>query len=148
MKTIQQFYNEQRHIELAGKDYSAEAKYYDPDKVQNCELDLTIAEGYNTPAYQMLANDFLMELFRSKAVDIKTVLENCSFPYARKILEAVKRNEQQLQQGSQMEGISPEMLQQLEQQIGGATTGGSAQPSQVGTTAEMPESADDSLAAE
>ena len=148
MKTIQQFYNEQRHIELAGKDYSAEAKYYDPDKVQNCELDLTIAEGYNTPAYQMLANDFLMELFRSRAVDIKTVLENCSFPYAHKILEAVKRNEQQLQQGSQMEGISPEMLQQLEQQIGGATTGGSAQPSQVGTTAEMPESADDSLAAE
>ena len=148
MKTIQQFYNEQRHIELAGKDYNAEAKFYDPDKVQNCELDLTIAEGYNTPAYQMLANDFLMELFRSKAVDIKTVLENCSFPYARKILEAVKRNEQQLQQGSQMEGISPEMLQQLEQQIGGATTGGSAQPSQVGTTAEMPESADDSLAAE
>ena len=148
MKTIQQFYNEQRHIELAGKDYNAEAKFYDPDKVQNCELDLTIAEGYNTPAYQMLANDFLMELFRSKAVDIKTVLENCSFPYARKILEAVKRNEQQLQQGSQMEGISPEMLQQLEQHIGGATTGGPAQPSQVGTTAEMPESADDSLAAE
>ncbi len=121
MKTIQQFYNEERHIELAGKDYSVEAKMYNPDKVQNVELDLTVADGYNTPAYQMLANDFLMELFRSRAVDIKTVLENCSFPYARKILEAVKRNEQQLQQGQQMEGISPEMLQELQHQMAGAT---------------------------
>ena len=141
MKTIQQFYNEQRHIELAGKDYSAEAKYYNPDKVQNSEIDLTIAEGYNTPAYQMLANDFLMELFRSRAVDIKTVLENCSFPYARKILEAVKRNEQQLQQGGQMEGIPPEMLQQLQQQIGGVTADGTLPLSDAVTTAEVPEDA-------
>ena len=83
--------------------------------MQNSDLDLTIAEGYNTPAYQMLANDFLMELFRSGAVDIKTVLENCSFPYARKILETVKRNEQQLQQGQQ--GIPPEMLEKLKQEM-------------------------------
>ena len=147
MKTIQQFYNEQRHIELAGKDYSAEAKLYNPDKVQNSELDLTIAEGYNTPAYQMLANDFLMELFRSRAVDIKTVLENCSFPYARKILEAVKRNEQQLQQGSPMEGIPPEMLQQLQQQIGGVTADGKAVPSDEAAPAEVPEGASHSLTA-
>ena len=125
MKTIQQFYNEQRHIELAGKDYSEEAKYYNPAKVQNAEIDLTIAEGYNTPAYQMLANDFLMELFRSHAVDVKTVLENCSFPYARKILEAVKRNEQQLQQGKAMEGIPPEMMVALQQ---GMQQGGGQAP--------------------
>ena len=85
--------------------------------MQNCELDLTIADGYNTPAYQMLANDFLMELFKARAVDIKTVLENCSFPYARKILEAVKRNEQQLQQGQQMQGIPAEMLEKLKQEM-------------------------------
>ena len=141
MQTIQQFYTEQRHIELAGKDYSAEAKIYNPEKVQNVELDLTIAEGYNTPAYQMLANDFLMELFRSRAVDIKTVLENCSFPFARKILEAVKRNEQQLQQGGQMEGIPPEMVQQLQQQMSGNDAQGDGQtmlPVQSEADAEPP----------
>jgi hypothetical protein len=141
MQTIQQFYTEQRHIELAGKDYSAEAKIYNPEKVQNVELDLTIAEGYNTPAYQMLANDFLMELFRSRAVDIKTVLENCSFPFARKILEAVKRNEQQLQQGGQMEGIPPEMVQQLQQQMSGNDVRGDGQtmlPVQSEADAEPP----------
>ena len=117
MKTIQQFYNEERHIELAGRDYSAEAKFYNPEKVQNVDLDLTVAEGYNTPAYQMIANDFLMELFRAGAVDVKTVLENCSFPYARKILEAIKRNEMQLQQGQQMDGISSNMIQKLQQEM-------------------------------
>jgi hypothetical protein len=109
--------------------------------VQNVELDLTIAEGYNTPAYQMLANDFLMELFRSRAVDIKTVLENCSFPFARKILEAVKRNEQQLQQGGQMEGIPPEMVQQLQQQMSGNDVRGDGQtmlPVQSEADAEPP----------
>ena len=126
MKTIQQYYNEERHIEIAGKDYSEEAKFYSPDKVQNADLDLTIAEGYNTPAYQMLANDFLMELFRANALDVKTVLENCSFPYARKILEAVKRNEQQLAQGGMMQGISPEMLNNLKSEMQNDNPGSNA----------------------
>ncbi|MBR5150772.1 MAG: hypothetical protein IKW61_05680, partial [Bacteroidaceae bacterium] len=117
MKTIQQYYNEERHIELAGKDYHEDAKYYNPEKVQNAEIDLTVAEGYNTPAYQLVANDFLMELFRAKAVDVKTVLENCTYPYARKILEAVKRNEQQLKQGEAMEGVPTEMLENLKSEM-------------------------------
>lgn len=141
MKTIQQFYNEERHIELAGKDYSEEAKFYTPAKVQNSEIDLTIGEGYNTPAYQMLANDFLMELFRTGAVDIKTVLENCSFPYARKILEAVKRNEQQLKQGEQMQGIPSEMLEKLKQEMQNGSGQGSEAPASDGSapTAEATE---------
>ena len=124
MKTIQQYYNEERHIELAGKDYHEDAKYYNPEKVQNAEIDLTVAEGYNTPAYQLVANDFLMELFRAKAVDVKTVLENCTYPYARKILEAVKRNEQQLKHGEAMEGVPTEMLENLksEMALGGDVT--------------------------
>jgi hypothetical protein len=56
------------------------------------------------------------------------VLENCSFPFAQKILEAVKRNEQQLQQGDRMEGISPEMIQQLQQQMSAADVSESAVP--------------------
>lgn len=115
MKTIQQFYTDVRYIDLAGNEYSSESKWYDPEKVQNAEIDLTIAEGYNTPAYQMLANDFLMELFRANAIDVKTMLENSSFPFATKILEAIKRNEQQAQEGKAMSGIPPELLAQVQQ---------------------------------
>ena len=113
MKTIQQYYSDVRYIDLAGNDYDAESKWYDPDKVQNAEIDLTIAEGYNTPAYQMLANDFLMELFRANAIDVKTMLENSSYPFATKILEALKRNEEQAAKGGAMEGVSPELMAQV-----------------------------------
>lgn len=118
MKTIQQYYTDVRYIDLAGNQYDAESKWYNPEKVQNAEIDLTISEGFNTPVYQMLANDFLMELFRANAVDVKTMLENSSYPFATKILEAIKRNEQQLQEGAAMSGISPELLAQLQQQAG------------------------------
>ena len=113
MKTIQQFYTEMRYIELAGSEYDSESKWYNPEKVQNAEIDLTISEGYNTPAYQMLANDFLMELFRANAVDVKTMLENSSFPFATKILEAIKRNEEAAAQGGALQGIPPELMSQL-----------------------------------
>ena len=113
MKTLQQYYNENRYIDLAGTQYSEEAKWYDPQKVQESELDITISEGYNTPAFQMIANDFLMELFRAKALDVKTMLENSSYPFATKILEAIKRNEEAAAQGKPLEGISPELMMQL-----------------------------------
>ena len=113
MKTLQQYYNESRYIDLAGTQYSEEAKWYDPQKVQDSELDITISEGYNTPAFQMIANDFLMELFRANALDVKTMLENSSYPFATKILEAIKRNEEAAAQGKPLEGISPELMTQL-----------------------------------
>ena len=115
MKTIQQFYGERHYIDIVGTHYSEEAKWYNPDKVQNSEFDLTISDGYNTPAYQLVANEFLMELFRSNAIDVKTMLENSSYPFATKILEAIKRNEEQAAQGQAMEGIPPELLSQLQQ---------------------------------
>ena len=114
MKTLQQYYTDRRYIDLAGAQYSEESKWYDPQKVQDCELDITISEGYNTPAYQMLANDFLMELFRANALDVKTMLENSSFPFATKILEAIKRNEEAAAQGGALQGIPPELIAQLQ----------------------------------
>lgn len=134
MKTVQQFYAESRYIDLAGSQYSEEAKWYDPQKVQNSELDITISEGYNTPAYQMLANDFLMELFRANAVDVKTMLENSSYPFATKILEAIKRNEEAAAKGQPLQGIPPELVAQLQGK-------GSAVPQLDGNGTEKPSAA-------
>lgn len=118
MKMVQQFYTSEKYINLAGKDYSEEAKMFKPKLVQNAEIDLTVTDGYNTPAYQMLANDFLMELFRAQALDVKTLLENSSLPFAAKILEGIKRKEQemqQMQQGAPIEGVptTPQMMRAM-----------------------------------
>lgn len=102
MNMIQQYYTEGKYLNLAGADYSEEAKWYNPEKVQSAEYDLTLTDGNNSPAYQVLANDFLMQLFQAQAIDVKTMLENSSYPFAAKILEAVKRNEQAMQEQQAM----------------------------------------------
>lgn len=98
MMMIQQFYTDKVYLNIAGVDYSEEAKWYDPEKVRNAMMDITVTEGNNTPAFQVLQNDFLMQLFQAQAIDVKTMLENSSYPFASRILEAVKRNEQEAQQ--------------------------------------------------
>ncbi len=135
MKTIQQYYSEGRYIDMAGSQYSEEAKWYNPQKVQECELEVTISDGYNTPAYQMLANDFLMELFRSNALDVKTLLENSSYPFATKILESLKRNEEQMANNLPAEGVPPELMELMSKMPQNA--GGEALPP------SQPDSVDD-----
>ena len=139
MKTLQQYYNESRYIDLAGSQYSEEAKWYDPQKVQESELDITISEGYNTPAFQMIANDFLMELFRANALDVKTMLENSSYPFATKILEAIKRNEEAAAQGKPLEGIPPGLMTEVQKDgIGGQSAAMLAAAGLAQPTAQQP----------
>lgn len=129
MQTIQQYYNEPKYLDLAGRDYSEEAKWYNPDKVKNALIDLTVTEGNNSPAYQVLQNDFLYNLFTGGAIDLATMLENTSYPFATKLLEAVKRKEadaQQMQQamleaqqnGANAVGAQP-MSAQMQQAMNG-----------------------------
>lgn len=113
LKMIQQYYTDERYLDIAGSEYAEDSRWYSPQKVRNSEFDLTLSEGYNTPAYQMLANDFLMQLFQAQALDVKTMLENSSYPFAKKILEAIKRNEEQVANNQPMQGIPTELLEQL-----------------------------------
>ena len=113
LKMIQQYYTDERYLDIAGSEYAEESRWYSPQKVRNSEFDLTLSEGYNTPAYQMLANDFLMQLFQAQALDVKTMLENSSYPFAKKILEAIKRNEEQAANNQPMQGIPMELLEQI-----------------------------------
>lgn len=132
MKMIQQYYNISRYLDIAGTDYSEEAKWYNPEKVKNAEIDLAIAEGNNTPAYQVLMNDFLMQLFQGGAIDLGMMLENSSYPFAAKLLEAVKRKELQTQEamaqyqqqaGQEMGEQNPQMQRALNDANAGALDG-------------------------
>lgn len=121
MKTIQQFYTQVKYIDLAGNDYSEESKTYNPEKVRHADIDIYIADGQNTPVYQMVMNDFLMELFKAQAIDVKTMLENSSYPFAARILESIKRDEEEIEEAQAQgrmanpQGVPPELMQQLRQ---------------------------------
>ena len=135
METIQQFYNDQVYLDIAGSDYSDESKWYNPVKVKNANMDLALSEGNNTPAFQVLQNDFLMQLFNAKAIDVNTLLENTSYPFATRLLESLKAkqaNALQVQQammeaqqaGMQQVGtISPQMQMALNNDNAGPQDG-------------------------
>lgn len=111
MQTIQQYYNSARHLDLSGSNYSEEAKYYDPTKVQGALIDLKITDGGNSPVYQMAQNEFLMQLFQQQAIDVKMLLENSSLPFASNILESIKRKEQEIDTSMLQQGApNPEAL--------------------------------------
>ena len=99
MKLIQQYYNEPRYINIAGKDYSEEAKFYNPEKIKNTEFDISISQSPSTPAFRMLMDDMLMQLIKEGLIDIETYLENASLPFADKILSTIRRKKQEVEQG-------------------------------------------------
>ena len=43
------------------------------------------------------------------------MLENSSYPFAAKILEAIRNNEQQAAEGAPMQGVPEELLAQMQQ---------------------------------
>lgn len=122
MKTIQQYYTSSRYIDLAGIDYSAESKWYDPKRVRESDIDVYISDGYNTPVYQMVVNDFLMDLFKSQAISVKQLLENSTLPFATRILESIKRDEREIQEAQNAgrmanpQGIPQDVMQQMANQ--------------------------------
>ena len=119
MQMIQQFYNDAVYLDIAGADYSEEAKWYNPEKAKNATIDLALTDGNNSPAYQMLQNDFVFQLFQAGAIDVKGLLENTTYPFATRLLEGIKRNEadaqqamaqyQQEAQGAMTQPLSPQM---------------------------------------
>ena len=94
MKVIQQYYTDRRYIPIAGKNFSEEAKWYDPQKIRQSEFDINVSEGISTPAYRMAMENILMEALKGGFLDFKTFLEASSAPFADYLLEVVKKHEQ------------------------------------------------------
>lgn len=114
VKNIQQFYDSKRVFNIAGK--SGATIEYDPKKIRDVEFDLSITESTATPAFRQLANDVLMQLWQSQAISVEQLLEHGDFPFADDLLQSIKAQKEQVQQGQQPQGISPELMQQAQLQ--------------------------------
>lgn len=115
VKNMQQFYDSKRVFNIAGK--SGAQIEYDPKKIRDVEFDLSITESTSTPAYRHLANDMLMQLYQSQAISVEQLLEHGDFPFADELLQSIKSQKEQLEQGKVPDGLSPQLLQQVEQGV-------------------------------
>lgn len=113
VKNIQQFYDRKQVFNIAGR--SGAQVVYDPDKIQDIEMDISVVPSQATPAYRAMSNDFLMQLWQSQAISLEQMLKAGDFPFADDLLQSIQSQREQLEQGQVPDGISPELLQQTQQ---------------------------------
>lgn len=95
LKNIQQFYDEQVTIKVAGR---SAVVTYDPETMGGVDFDVALSESYDTPVYRAINNELLMQLLQAQQITLKQLLEAGSFPFADRLLQLVESNEQQMAQ--------------------------------------------------
>ncbi|MDR1883065.1 MAG: PAS domain-containing protein [Prevotella sp.] len=113
MKVLQQYYDSRKFINTAGSYYSKESKYYNPERVQNSEMDISLSQSTSTVAYRSVMDTFLLDMFKGGAITLKMMLENSNLPFKDRLLQSVESAEQSAEEG-QMNGFTPEMMQQVQ----------------------------------
>ena len=113
IKNIQQFYDTKRVYNIAGK--HGKLAVYDPKQYHDVEFDIAISENTQSPVYRQLANDFLMQIWQSGQISLEQLLEHGSFEFADELLQSIKAQKEQLEQGQVPEGLSPALQAQAQQ---------------------------------
>lgn len=103
MQVIQQYYTDRRYLNIAGKDYSEESKWYDPDKVRNSQFDLALIENQSQGIFRAQNENLLMMLLQNGAIDVETYLESSTSPFADKMLERIKQKQQEAAEAQAMQ---------------------------------------------
>ncbi len=114
-KMIQQYYDEKRIINIAGRNYSG-IKEYDPEKARDIEFDLSIREGAATPERRMAGNDLLLEFWRAGAISIEQLLQNGDFDFADSLLQSIGATKEQAEEPGQPVQFNPVSIPQDIQQ--------------------------------
>jgi hypothetical protein len=115
MKLIQQFYTEPKYINITGNNARRGSIMYNPSTVRNAEFDLSITESTGTPAYRMVMNDFLMQLFSAQQISLEELLQNGAFPFADKLLQSIEARKKAAMdtQGPAGSMVPPDIQQEL-----------------------------------
>lgn len=91
VKNIQQYYTADKVMKIAGRRSSGVT--VDVNDVLNADYDLSISENTTTPAYRQVANDFLIQIWRSGQISLDTMLEVGSFPFGDELLQKIKADD-------------------------------------------------------
>ena len=99
-KNIQQYYTNDRIVSIVGR--NGQKVNFNPSKVKWLEYDINISESTTSPVFRQVANDFLLQVWQSGQISLKTMLEAGAFPFGDKLLNIINAEEQQIMQQQQM----------------------------------------------
>lgn len=115
VKNIQQFYDQKRTFNIAGR--ASGQVFYDPLKIRDVEMDISVVPSQSTPAYRAIANDLLMQLFEKQAISLEQMLEAGNFPFSDALLQSIKSQKEQLAQGQVPDGVSPDVMAKVDEGV-------------------------------
>lgn len=110
VSNIQQYYDEPKKLAVVGRRYSI---VYDPALVGGVTYDLNISESADTPAIRQLNNEMMLQLFQMGAINVMQLLEFGNFPFSDRLLEALKTDQQRIEQGQQPQGIPQDVQDEM-----------------------------------
>ena len=113
VKNMQQYYDDKRVFNIAGRNSSQVT--YDPDQIGDVEFDLSIVESSSSPAYREIANDFLLEIWRSGQITLEQLLQTGDFAFSDELLQSIQSQKEQMEQGQSVQGVSPQLMAQAQQ---------------------------------
>ena len=118
MMVIQQYYDDKRYLNIAGKDYSEESKWYDPQKVRNSQFDVALVESSANGVVRAQNEQLLLNLLNGQYIDPITYLECSASPFADKVLERMKVKQQEQAEAQQMADQQALAQQQIAGNVG------------------------------
>jgi hypothetical protein len=112
LKTIIQFYDEERKIALAGNNYSEEAMTYNPDKAKSAEVDVVMSQSADSPVYRGIIEDSLQQFVTAGLLPFELYLKNSTLPYSDKLLTDLDQMKKGMIENGQ---VPPELMNQIGQ---------------------------------
>ncbi|MDR0509803.1 MAG: hypothetical protein LBH06_01760 [Rikenellaceae bacterium] len=100
LKVIMQYYDTRRYVDINGKSFVEEAKFYEPALVKNItDFNLIVTKSNDTPVFRQASDNKLTELMSKGVIPLGIYLNNVSMPGAQKILAEMKSYQQSVRQG-------------------------------------------------
>ena len=110
MKIAPQCYDTPFYINLAGREYTKESHWWNPEEAAKTDIYVNLTESNNTAVYRMLNNQIMIKAMEMGLVDFETVLQSGAVPNGEKLLTIIERRKNELQkqqalmQASMMQG--------------------------------------------
>ena len=105
LKYIQQFYSPSRYVEIAGSMSDMGLASLSLNRTGDLEYDLAVKQSTETPVYRMIANDYLMEFWKSGAIQLEDMLSLSSLPFSDALLQKLQSRRQEVQYS----GLQPDV---------------------------------------
>jgi hypothetical protein len=125
VKIIQQYYTEDRNIQIAGKDFDKGIQWYEAAKGRDLDVMISMSRATNTPVMRQLQDDVLLQFLNTGLIDLKIFTSLTSLPFADKLRETIEAKEQEMQQLQQQAAQmgqptapDPNAMAALEQALG------------------------------